>query len=172
MLNHPSPCLFFLLVYSKEAEIQETNTTVTVKNYFHRLPGKPYTIQTSCATLASQFSQLPLKRAGAEKRVNHSGEPKTRAHPPVRILGMRRSQNYYGSTRKIQYPFECEGLGMGVPRRAHVSTGSEAMGRTVEGLKAQMQKATGSGKVHSARNYRYGNNLDNNNIGSLPPGSV
>ena len=61
-------------MHSKETEIRETN--VTVQNYFHYLPAKPYTIQTSCVALEHQFSQLLPKRAGAKKLVSYQANPK------------------------------------------------------------------------------------------------
>ena len=39
------------MIHSTEAEIRETDTTVTDKNYFHYPPVRPYNIQTSCYSL-------------------------------------------------------------------------------------------------------------------------
>ena len=61
---------FFLLSYFKAVEIWKTNTDITFHNYFHYLPAKPYTIQTS-----HQFSKFLLNRAGQETRQLWWGNP-------------------------------------------------------------------------------------------------
>ena len=95
------------------------------------------------------------------------GKPKTRAHPSLRALMMRKS-NRIIEEAPARYPFEREGLVTEVLRKTHICACCGSNEKSVKVLKAQMHGVHGfGGIVHKVYNRSHGNNnsnIDGNNI--------